>query len=83
MVSAGLARDWAFLLSYLWRGGSSPSDLCSAAALYAVQLPFPGLCRGRGFSASSCPPIPWHRIVPGPEAPGRAGAVVGAEGAFT
>lgn len=23
----------------LWRGGASPSDLCSAAAFYAVQLP--------------------------------------------
>lgn len=48
----------------------------------AVAFPFPGLCRARRSSASSCLPSPGTELCQAP-GPGRAGAVVGAEGAFT
>lgn len=41
--------------------------LCNCVA---VAFPFPGLCGARGFSASSCLPVPGHRAVPGLEAAG-------------
>lgn len=73
MVSAGLARDWAFLLS----GEAVPGRLTFALLPHfmlcnclAVAFTFLGLCRARGFSVSSCLPIPRHRAVPGFEAPG-------------
>lgn len=65
MVSAGLARDWAFLL---FLGEAVPRRLtllccrilCCAIALQLLSFPRPlqGL---RILGLPSCPPIPWHR----------------------
>lgn len=65
-----------------WRGDSSPSDLCSAASFYAVQLPCSCFSLSRPLQGLRLLgfPVPGHRVVPGA---GRSGAVVGAEGAFT
>lgn len=62
----------------LWRGGSSPSDLCSAAAFYAVQLPRSCLSLSRPLQGQRhlgllVPPFSGHRAVPGPGAGPRWG----------
>lgn len=82
-----MARDWTFLLSHF--GEAVLSRLTFALPLHfmlwnclAVSLPFPGLCKGRGPSASSFLVSPGTELCRAP-GPGRAGAVVGAEGAFT
>lgn len=87
MVSTGLVRDWAFLLPLF--GEAVPRRLTFALLLHfmlcnclAVAFSFPGLCRARGTSASSCLPSRGTELCQA-LGPGRAGAVVGAEGAFT
>lgn len=87
MVSTEMTRDWAFLLPLF--GEAVPCRLTFALLLHfmlcnclAVAFPFPGLCKARGPSASSCLPSLGTELCQAP-GPGRAGAVVGAEGAFT
>ena len=76
MVSAGLAGTGHFCSLSLF-GEAVPRRLTFAllphfmlCSCLAVAFSFPDLCRARGSSASSCLPIPGHRAVPGPGAPG-------------